>query len=346
MSGQQKNIKRSELINRLVIDNNTIEEIGHVDDIWLDTTTHKIVGFTCKANLLSWKKQAFTWEQIESIGDDSIMVNFDPEAKAPDKPKQLIPLIGHEVHTKSGNQGGKITDYVIDNKTGEIVNYLYISKGWRGVLDNIYQFSPKSIIKISTKRVLVPDNIVEEPQIYTEGLQQKLHQAAETIREDYAKNKIDLEGLRRGARGIAEQVKDKAKEVAEKAKEGAHNISEQMRDKAKEAVEKAKEDAHNMAEKVTETAKEGMHNIAEKVTETAHEITDQAKEKIIDVKAQTLENEESKPAITQSLDMDIETLGEPVATPIAPIAPIDLTKKNTETTEKSSSETDKPVSNS
>lgn len=341
MNQQQKNIKRSEIINRLVIDNNTTEEIGHVDDIWLDTTTHKIVGFTCKANLLSWKKHAFTWEQIESIGD-SIMVNFNPDIKSPNKPNQLIPLIGHEVYTNSGNQAGKITDYVINTTTGEIVNYLYISKGWRGVLDNIYQFTPKSISKIGSKRVLVPDTIVEEPQIYTEGLQHKLHQAAETIREDYAKNKIDLEGLRRGARGIAEQVKDKAKEVTEKAKEGAHNITEQMRDKAKEAVEKAKEDAHLMADKVTETAKEGMHNIAEKVTETAHDITDKAKEKIIDVKAQTLENEESQPAITQSLDIDIETLGEPVATS----TPIDLTKNNTETTEKSSSATENPVSNS
>ncbi len=335
MNKPQKNLKRSELIHKLVIDNNTKEEIGYVDDIWLDTTTHKIVGFTCKASLLSWKKHTFTWEQIKSIGDDSMMVNFNPDVQA-DKPNQLIALIGREVHTDSGNQAGKITDYVIDNKTGEIINYLYISKGWRGVIDSIYQFAPTFIIKITNKRVFVADNILENPQIYAEGLQEKLHQAAEIIREDYAKNKIDLEGLRRGAKGIAEQVKDKAKEVAEKAKEGAHNITEQVRDKAKEAVEKAKEDAHNMAEKVTETAKEGMHNIADKVTETAQDITDKAKEKIIDVKAQPLEKEESKPAITPSLDLDIETLGEPVATSIAP------NTNNTESNPKSSSETEKP----
>jgi uncharacterized protein YrrD len=108
--------------------------------LWLNPQSHQVIGFTCKSGFLGGLKQVFRWEQITTIGTDSIIVNNTPEVIEPETPIQKISLIGHEVWTDAGNKVGKIVDYLFNPQTGAIVNYLFVSSGWRGILDGFTCF--------------------------------------------------------------------------------------------------------------------------------------------------------------------------------------------------------------
>ena len=171
---QQEIVKQSEVINRLVLDRRTTEEVGRVEQLWLNPQSHQVVGLTCKSGFLGSKKQSFTWAQIETIGADSILVNYDPEEVDLEKPESVLSLINHEVWTDAGNKVGKIVDYLFIPQTGVVVNYLFTSSGWRGVLDGIYLLPSTAIASSGRKRVIVPDAIIQEPQYYAEDLIKKL----------------------------------------------------------------------------------------------------------------------------------------------------------------------------
>ncbi|MBD1834052.1 PRC-barrel domain-containing protein [Cyanobacteria bacterium FACHB-472] len=230
MNAQLQIIRQSELLNRLVLDRSTAEEVGRVDQLWLNPQSHQVVGFTCKSGFLGSLKQVFRWEQITTIGTDSIIVNKTLEVIEPETPIQKISLIGHEVWTDAGNKVGKIVDYLFNPQTGAIVNYLFVSSGWRGILDGIYLLPLEAIASTGSKRVIVSDAIIQTPQQYAEGLNQKMTQAAELIKEDYKKTQDDLEALKRSAQNIAEQVKDTTETVAGIAKEKLSEAKAQRQD--------------------------------------------------------------------------------------------------------------------
>ncbi len=219
MNAQPQIIRQSALLNRLVLDRSTAEEVGRVEQLWLNSQSHQVVGFSCKSGFLGNKKRLFTWEQITTIGTDSIIVNIMPEVIELETPSQTASLIGHEVWTDAGNKAGKIVDYLFDSKTGAVINYLFVSSGWSGVLNGVYLLPVEAISSMGSKRALVADAIVQNPQQYAEGLNQKMSQAADLLREDYKKTQDDLEALKRSAQNIAEQVKDTTETVTGIAKE-------------------------------------------------------------------------------------------------------------------------------
>lgn len=211
-------VRQTEVLNRLVLDRRTTEEVGRVEQLWLNPQSHQVIGLTCKSGFLGNKKSAFNWMQIETIGADSILVNYDPEEMEPEKP-ELVSLIGHEVWTDAGNKAGKIVDYLFIPQTGAVVEYLFMSSGWRGVLDGIYLLGAATITTVGSKRVIVPDEVVQEPVQYTEGLNQRFNQAAEFLKDDVKRTQIDWQAVKRSAQNITEQVKEKTQSLTSIAKE-------------------------------------------------------------------------------------------------------------------------------
>ena len=219
MNAQTPVIRQSELINRLVLDRRTAEELGRIDHLWLNPKLHQVMGFTCKSGFLGGRKYSFTWRQIESIGADSIMVNFKVEEFAdPKKSEDIFPLLGHELWTESGNKVGKIVDYLLVPETGVVVNYLFTSSGWYGILNVVYLLPINCISSIGGKRLIVPNTAVEKPQQYG-SLQEKIGQVADILKEDYKKTQAELQSLKRGVQDIAGQMKDKAQDIAEQLKD-------------------------------------------------------------------------------------------------------------------------------
>lgn len=219
MNTQPESVKQSEVLNRLVLDRRTAEEVGRVEQLWLNPQSHHVVGLTCKSGFLGNKKRSFTWEQIEAIGNDSILVYFDAETVDPEKPEGMVSLIGHELWTDAGNKAGKIVDYLFVPQTGAVVSYLFTSSGWRGVLDGIYLLPSTAIASTGSKRVIVPDAIAQVPQQYAEGFNQKVAQTADFLKEDYKKTHGDWQAIKRGVQNLQEQVKGKAEKVTNIAKE-------------------------------------------------------------------------------------------------------------------------------
>ena len=235
MNTQASLVRYSELIDRLVLDRRTAEELGRVEKLWLIPQTHQVVGFTCKGGFLGVRKRSFTWNQIESIGADSIMVNFNTEVFAdPAKPEDVYSLIGHEVWTEAGNKAGKIVDYLILQQTGAVFNYLFASNGWRGILNVLYLLAITDISSIGSKRLIVKNAAVETPQQYR-SLQEKLSQAADILKEDYQKTQTDLQALKRGMQDMALEAKERAQEIArqlQEKREKAGNVGEEKREDA------------------------------------------------------------------------------------------------------------------
>jgi uncharacterized protein YrrD len=228
MNTQQEVVQQSDVLNRLVLDARTAEEVGRVDQLWLDPQSHQVVGLTCKSGFLGNKKQPFTWAQIEAIGTDSLLVNNSPQQVESEKPESAVSLIGHEVWTDAGNKAGKIVDYLFVPQTGAVLNYLFASNGWRGVLDGLYLLPSTAIASIGSKRVIVPDAIGQVPQQYTEGLNQKASKAADFFKEDLKKTQTDLEALKRNAQTINEQLREKTDKLTNIAKEKLAEIKTQQ----------------------------------------------------------------------------------------------------------------------
>ncbi len=242
MDTQLEVIRQSDLLNRLVLDRRTTEEVGRVDQFWLNPQSHQVIGLTCKSGFLGNKKASFNWKQIETIGADSILVNNDQETMEPEKP-ELFALIGHEVWTDAGNKAGKIVDFLFVPQTGDIVEYLFMSSGWRGVLDGIYLLAPLTITSTGSKRVIVPDEVVQVPLLYTEGLNQRFSQAAEFLKDDVKRTHLDWQAVKRNALSITEQVKEKTQSLTEQVKEKTQNLTSIAKEKLTEVTSKPQDNS-------------------------------------------------------------------------------------------------------
>lgn len=213
MSTQQQVLRRSELMNRLVLDRNTVEDLGRIEQIWINSQSHQVVGFTCKLGIINGHKQLFNWDKIDKIGEDAILVHPNSETAKSNKPEPALHGIGHEVWTDAGNKVGTIVDYLFDIKTGLINDYLYKSNGLRGAIEGIYQIPVTAISSTGSKRLIVLESVVRTPQKYTRGLSQKVGQAAEFLQEDLEKTLEHLEGLKRGAQKLTGTGKESGGEI-------------------------------------------------------------------------------------------------------------------------------------
>ena len=236
MDTQSEIIRHSELLNRLVLDRNTTETLGNLEHLWLDPHANQIMGITCKSGLLGRNKQKFAWSQIETIGKDSILVNPSPEEMTTETPENTNLLIGNELWTDAGNKIGQLVDYLFNFKTGAIVKYLFVSNGWRGVLDGVYILEPIAISSVGSKRIIVLDAAVKNAQQYSEGLGQKIEQAKDFIKEDYQKTKKELEAAV-GQKKTADQLRETIQSVTSQAKDKFTEAKTKLQNTAKEKTE-------------------------------------------------------------------------------------------------------------
>ncbi|MGJ3246495.1 MAG: PRC-barrel domain-containing protein [Elainellaceae cyanobacterium] len=219
MNRPQSLVKQSELPERLVLDYKTTDELGRVDELWLDPHTHEVKGLTSQSGFWKKKTRAFTWERIKTIGKDSVLVDSEGIEPPVKKPEGVQPIIGHELWTDAGSKAGHIVDYLVDSETGKIVYYLFRSDGWSGLMDGVYALSPSAVSSIGSKRLIADDAAVRESEKYAEGLEQKLHAAQEFLKHDLEKTKEDWDVAQHKGQAIAEQVKEKTQTVTEHLKD-------------------------------------------------------------------------------------------------------------------------------
>jgi uncharacterized protein YrrD len=275
MATQPEVVKQSDLLNQLVLDRNTMEELGHVDVVWMHPPVHRVLGFICKSGFLGTKKTAFNLAQITTLGANSILVNAQPVETDSEKVRKLESLLDCEVWSDAGNKIGRITDCLFNLKTGIITQYLFVSTGWGGMAGDIYLLPPSKVLSFGIKRVLVSEAAAQTFAVYREGVKQKLTKARNIFKEDYIQVTQEVRSLAKQAQAATEQAKERAQILAEQAKQKVHSLNQQLKEETQIFAKQAQEKSQILVEQVKERAQ----TVSEQVKEGTQTLTEQVKEK-------------------------------------------------------------------
>ncbi len=222
-------MKYSELLNQLVLDRRTMEEIGWVETLWMHPPAHRVLGFICKAGLLGNQKSAFNLDQISALGESGILTQGSPDSTTAERVRQLESLIAHEIWSEGGDRLGKIIDCLFELDSGRITHYLYVSSGWSGMVGEIYQLPTSTILSFGKKRVLVSDAAAAHLSLYQEGIPQKLTKAKDALTQETTQ---EWQALTHRAADLSEQAKDRLQSLSEQAKDRTQQLSQQAKAKA------------------------------------------------------------------------------------------------------------------
>ena len=272
-------IKYSKLLKRLVLDRETVENQGSIEELCLDIQSHKVIGFICRYGFFSRQKQYFTWEQVETIGVDATLVNGRSQPDNLENNNNIVNIIGNEVWTDTGEKVGFILEYILNIQTGTVVNYLFKSNGWPGALDSIYLLKPEAISSVGNKRVIVVNNYLVNPQYYYGGVVQKLSLLKKFLQTDLAQTKDHLNIARNQAKKLAIGFQKKAEVVQKQAQEKAQIVTEQ-----------AKQKVEDFQSKSTQKKTLKTQLIIDKFSTRIQQVITEAKEKIDRVKSQGIKN--------------------------------------------------------
>ena len=258
MTPQPETIRQSELLNQLVIDRTTMEEIGRVEVLWAYPPAHKVLGFVCKSGLLGAKKFAFNLGQIHTLGA-SILVNSGAQETDGDKVSQLESLIGSEVWSEAGERIGKVIDCVFNLKTGAISDYLVSPGGLAIVTDGVYRLPPSKILSTGRRRVLITEAAARSLEPYRTGIKGRLNKVTDSLKQEYTGATAGLRSLTQRAQSAADQAKDRARRLAdqtrdraEQLREDSQSLAQQARDRGQDFVEQVKERSQTIGEQVKE----------------------------------------------------------------------------------------------
>lgn len=276
MTAPPEVVKHSELLNQLVIDLNTMEELGRINALWMHPLAHRVLGFICNSGLLGTKKLVFNLAQIKTLGANSILVNAKPVETDNRKVRQLETLLNCEVWSDAGNKTGDITDYLFNLKTGAITQYLLVSNRWGGLASGVYLLPSSQILSIGSKRVLVSAAAVQTLSVEREGIKQKLAKAGNLLKQDYMQATQDLQTLAQQAQSTTKGAKERTQALAEQAKEKVQTINDQFKQGTQTLSKQAKQKGQNLVEQVKEQAQ----IIGEQVKENTQSLTGKTKERL------------------------------------------------------------------
>jgi uncharacterized protein YrrD len=249
-------LKYSELLNRLIMDRTSTEDLGRIEDLLMVPTAHRVIGFVYKSGFLTNQKKLLGLEQLSTIGPDAVMIDGKsvPETAIVEESKHSETLIGHEVWTEGGTRIGKISDYLFDAKSGAINQYLFVASGLASLTDGTYTLDTSGIVTIGKKRLIVSESVAEQSALHSDGLRQKLTTAVGQAKEAFGHARESVkdkaQNLSEQAKVLLEQAKDKAQVLGEQAKDKAQNFTEQAKDKAQALSVQALEGAHDALENV------------------------------------------------------------------------------------------------
>ncbi|NDJ16974.1 PRC-barrel domain-containing protein [Myxacorys almedinensis] len=228
MPQQPDPTRHSDVLNQVVLDRRSLQELGQVEVLWTYPQMHRVLGFICRSGWLGAKKTAFNLDQLDAIGVNGVLVNSKPVDTDADKVRQIESLVGWEVWTDNGERAGKIIDYLFDLETGDIEHYLFTSNSLGGMAGTIFMLPSNYILSFGNRRVLVPAGALRSFALYREGIQEKFSKVTELFKEEKSQLTQDMRSLldqaRERAKLVAEQAREKAKTVAERVDEFIDDI--------------------------------------------------------------------------------------------------------------------------
>ena len=164
-------LTRKTLIDRIVFNAQTDQEMGYINQVWVDWCLHQVIGFTCSQGLGSQSRRSFHWSQIEAIGLDSFYVSFQRPNPSPFEISDTLDFrIGHSLYSDTGHYMGQLIDYVVDQNLGTITSYRFkfnrfnraqqlINAGY----ESSYSLPPKAIGHIAEKQMTLRPGAARMP---------------------------------------------------------------------------------------------------------------------------------------------------------------------------------------
>lgn len=213
-TGVSEPIKQSELLGKLVINRLTAEEVGRVDQIWVDCKRQQVMGMTYRPGLISLKRPLFSWTQLETVGVDSIVITLPIGAVQEKPPDGAVTLIGHELWTDDGSKAGVIGDYYLDPETGSVVDYLVIRDEWQGMTSGIYRLGPADVLTIGQHRMLASRAAIDAAEQVVGAIAQRV---SEFFKRDYQRTLQHLSAAVGETQSIAQQLQARAQGRVEQA---------------------------------------------------------------------------------------------------------------------------------
>ena len=252
-------VRHRDLLNLLVIDRATTDELGRVEVVWMHPPAHRVLGFICKTGPLGGPKLAFNLKQIHQLGTESIVASGNAVGTNTSEVKLLESLIGLEVWSDKGTKIGKIMDCLFDLKSGVITQYLFRSDGWRGVTGGVYQLPTGSIKRFGKKRVFVSGTVTRQPKIYQAGLEDKLAKVGGRIQSRLA--------------DLTYQARDQLYQVTDQATDQVQSFTEQATEKVQTFGQQLTEETQNL----TQLSKQRGQSLFSRVQEQARQLGEEFK---------------------------------------------------------------------
>ena len=225
----QTPIRQSQLHNRLVIDIETTEELGSLAQFLVDVKNHQLEGFLCKKGLLGLETTPVMWVQVESIGQDSILVRRSTQVIS-ERLDEAVALEKQEVWADSGNRVGQLADYCLDLPTGAITQYLFTAPGWQGLTDGLYTFQPEAVVSMGKKRMMVSQTALANAPQFVPGVQDRL---VDALQQDAAQTRQDVREVVDSTREVADQVQAQAKKMTEQARSQFGQVFGQVKQRSR-----------------------------------------------------------------------------------------------------------------
>ncbi|MBE9098084.1 hypothetical protein [Vacuolonema iberomarrocanum] len=261
-------LQQSELVGRKVLDLNTAEDLGQLQEIWVDPRYHQVLGFSCESGPLGIRRRYFAWTQLESLSDTAMMIS-QVAGVEPRKPKTAERVLSHDVWTDKGDRVGVVIDYRINQETGDVLDYLFTSDAWGGLASGTYALPAKTVISMNDARLIAPVEVLEAAEVYTGNVAQ---QAAEFLQNDFDRTRQDVGSVVSGAKAIAEHFTKRTKTLTDQGKQRLTEAVEQTKDQ-REAIA---EQAQSKLQEVSEQLQQRRDQTQERFSETSRQWQDNA----------------------------------------------------------------------
>ncbi|MBE7385735.1 MAG: hypothetical protein F6J95_030635 [Leptolyngbya sp. SIO1E4] len=191
-------LKHSDLRGLLVIDEHTTEELGYVNQLFVDIQSHQVIGGACVSGFLGRTIYDFRWTDINEIEADRILIHWRGDTLL-ETSTVVDAMIGLEMQTDQGLVVGVISDYCLDPRTGKIIDYAFVADVWRGIQEGSYCFPSHTVVSARHQRLIVKDEAAQAAKPFSEGLQDNLTQLVGAIKENCTQVQADMTFLVEGS---------------------------------------------------------------------------------------------------------------------------------------------------
>lgn len=252
-------VRMAQVVDSLILDLQTSEEVGWLGDVLVDDQHQQVVGFTYYTGVMRRERHRLSWRLVASVGRDGIIVDTrDIPPEAATALESAAPMAGLEIWSDAGERVGQLADFEFDPESGQIQQYLFSPQGWRQLESGLYGLAPDAVISAGRKRMMVkaaalatPERVLEEPAA-TEAASQKswpmpelpeelqmrsqrLGHQAERLREKFQGHwpqSVDAnpEQLRERSQQLADQAKGQFGQVMKRFRQRSRRLRHQLRE--------------------------------------------------------------------------------------------------------------------